>query len=124
MSKNIVLEKSFDFGLDIVKLYLKLKNEKEYILSNQLVRSATSIGANITEAQYSPSKKDFINKMNIALKEANESEYWLKLLVNAEVIKDKEYKSYYETCSEIKAILINIVKTSRASFDINDKGIV
>ena len=80
MSKNIVLGKSFDFGLDIVKLYLRLKNEKEYILSNQLVRSATSIGANITEAQYSPSKKDFINKMNIALKEANESEYWLKAL--------------------------------------------
>ena len=124
MSKNIVLGKSFDFGLDIVKLYLRLKNEKEYILSNQLVRSATSIGANITEAQYSPSKKDFINKMNIALKEANESEYWLKLLVKAEVIKDKEYKSYYATCSEIKAILIQIVKNSRASIDINDKGIV
>ena len=124
MSKNIVLEKSFDFALDIVKLYLRLKNEKEYTLSNQLVRSATSIGANITEAQYSPSKKDFINKMNIALKEANESEYWLKLLVKAEIIKDKEYRIYYDSCSEIKAILIQIVKNSRASIDINDKGIV
>lgn len=113
MSKNIVLEKSFNFGLDIIKLYLKLKNEKEYILSSQLVRSATSIGANMTEAQYSPSKKDFVNKMNIALKEANESEYWLKLLVKAEIINDKEYKIYSNDCLEIKAILINIVKNSR-----------
>ncbi len=113
MSKNIVLEKSFDFGLDIVKLYLKLKSEKEYILSNQLVRSATSIGANITEAQYSPSKKDFINKMNIALKEVNESEYWLKILVKAEIINNKDYRKYYDACSEIKAILIHIVKSSR-----------
>ncbi|MGG7057931.1 four helix bundle protein [Clostridium nigeriense] len=115
MSKNIVLDKSFNYALNIVKLYLKLKNEKEYILSNQLVRSATSIGANITEAQYAQSKKDFINKMSIALKESNESEYWLKLLSKAEIISDKEYKIYYDTCSEIKALLINIVKNSKES---------
>lgn len=115
MSKNIVLEKSFDFGLDIIKLYLKLKNEKEYILSSQLVRSATSIGANITEAQYAQSKKDFVNKMSIALKEANESDYWLNLLSKAEIISDKEYKLYYSSCLEIKAILINIVKSSKES---------
>ncbi|VYU35976.1 four helix bundle protein [Clostridium tertium] len=81
--KNAILDKSFNFSLDIVKLYLKLKNEKEYILSKQLVRSATSIGANVTEAQYAQSKKDFISKMSIALKEANESEYWINLLIKA-----------------------------------------
>ena len=115
LSKNIVLDKSFDFAVDIVKLYLRLKNEKEYILSNQLVRSATSIGANITEAQYAESKKDFISKMNISLKEANESEYWLKLLTKAEIINYEEFNLYYQACSEIKSILINIVKSSRES---------
>lgn len=115
MSKNIVLEKSFKFGLDIIKLYLKLKSEKEYILSSQLVRASTSIGANITEAQYAQSKKDFINKMSIALKEANESEYWLRLLVKAEIIGNEEYRLYSSDCSEIKAILINVVKSSRNS---------
>ena len=115
LSKNIVLDKSFDFAVDIVKLYLRLKNEKEYILSNQLVRSATSIGANITEAQYAESKKDFISKMNISLKEANESEYWLKLLAKAGIINDEEFKLYYQACLEIKSILINIVKSSRES---------
>ena len=113
MSKNIVLDKSFNFGLDIIKLYLRLKSEKKYILSNQLVRSATSIGANITEAQYAQSKKDFVNKMNIALKEANESEYWLKLLWRAEIISDKDYKLYHDESSQIKALLINIVKNSK-----------
>lgn len=111
--KNIVLEKSFNFGLDIVKLYLSLKDKREYVLSNQLVRSATSIGANITEAQYAQSKKDFINKMSIVLKEANESEYWLNLLSKAEIIIDEEYKKHIKDCIEIKILLINIVRKSK-----------
>lgn len=111
--KNIVLEKSFNFGLDIVKLYLSLKDKREYVLSNQLVRSATSIGANITEAQYAQSKKDFINKMSIVLKEANESEYWLNLLSKAEIIIDEEYKKHIKDCIEIKNLLINIVRKSK-----------
>ena len=89
MSKNAILEKSFNFGLEIVKLYLKLKDKKEYTLSNQLVRPATSIGANVTETQYAQSKKDFTNKMSIALKEANESEYWINLLSKAEIINEE-----------------------------------
>lgn len=113
MYKNIVLEKSFNFGLDIVKLYLSLKDKREYVLSNQLVRSATSIGANITEAQYAQSKKDFINKMSIVLKEANESEYWLNLLSKAEIIIDEEYKKHIKDCIEIKILLINIVRKSK-----------
>lgn len=111
--KNAILEKSFNFSLDIVKLYLKLKNEKEYILSKQLVRSATSIGANVTEAQYAQSKKDFINKMSIALKEANESEYWINLLSKAEIINEDEYKKYIKDCIEVKILLINIVRKSK-----------
>ncbi|MDU5110464.1 MAG: four helix bundle protein [Clostridium sp.] len=111
--KNAILDKSFNFSLDIVKLYLKLKNEKEYILSKQLVRSATSIGANVTEAQYAQSKKDFINKMSIALKEANESEYWLNLLSKAEIINEAEYKKYITHCIEVKILLINIVRKSK-----------
>lgn len=111
--KNAILDKSFNFSLDIVKLYLKLKNEKEYILSKQLVRSATSIGANVTEAQYAQSKKDFISKMSIALKEANESEYWINLLSKAEIINEDEYKKYIKGCIEVKILLINIVRKSK-----------
>lgn len=111
--KNPILEKSFNFSLDIVKLYLKLKNQKEYILSKQLVRSATSIGANVTEAQYAQSKKDFTNKMSIALKEANESEYWLKLLAKAGIINEKEQEKHIKDCIEIKILLINIVRKSK-----------
>lgn len=78
--ENIIIEKTFQFSLDIISLYKKLQNEKEYILSNQLLRSATSIGANVEEAMAAQSKKDFINKMSIASKEARETKYWLKLL--------------------------------------------
>ena len=111
--KNPILEKSFNFSLDIVKLYMKLKNEKEYILSKQLVRSATSIGANVTEAQYAQSKKDFTSKMSIALKEANEAEYWLKLLAKAGIINEEEQEKHIKDCIEIKILLINIVRKSK-----------
>jgi len=78
--ENIIIDKTFKFSLDIISLYKKLQNEKEYILSKQLLRSATSIGANVEEALAAQSKKDFINKMSIASKEARETKYWLKLL--------------------------------------------
>lgn len=79
-SKNIVKEKSFNFSLQIINLYKKLVNEKEYVISKQLLRSATSIGANIEEADARYSKKDFTAKMSIASKEARETKYWLRLL--------------------------------------------
>ncbi|WP_278600719.1 four helix bundle protein [Clostridium tertium] len=93
---------------------MKLRSKNEFTLSNQLVRSATSIGANITEAQYAQSRKDFINKMSIALKEANE-EYWLKLLSKSDIIEEIEYENYIKECLEIKMILISIVKSSKDS---------
>lgn len=115
MSKSVVLDKSFNFGLKIIKLYMKLRSKNEFTLSNQLVKSATSIGANITEAQYAQSRKDFINKMGIALKEANETEYWLKLLSKSDIIEEIEYENYIKECLEIKMILISIVKSSKDS---------
>jgi len=115
LNKSVVLDKSFNFGLKIIKLYMKLRSKNEFTLSNQLVRSATSIGANITEAQYAQSRKDFINKMSIALKEANETEYWLKLLSKSDIIEEIEYENYIKECLEIKMILISIVKSSKDS---------
>lgn len=115
LSKSVVLDKSFNFGLKIIKLYMKLRSKNEFTLSNQLVRSATSIGANITEAQYAQSRKDFINKMSIALKEANETEYWLKLLSKSDIIEEIEYENYIKEYLEIKMILISIVKSSKDS---------
>ncbi|MDU1567036.1 MULTISPECIES: four helix bundle protein [Clostridium] len=115
LSKSVVLDKSFNFGLKIIKLYMKLRSKNEFTLSNQLVRSATSIGANITEAQYAQSRKDFINEMSIALKEANETEYWLKLLSKSDIIEEIEYENYIKEYLEIKMILISIVKSSKDS---------
>jgi four helix bundle protein len=115
LSKSVVLDKSFNFGLKIIKLYMKLRSKNEFTLSNQLVRSATSIGANITEAQYAQSRKDFINEMSIALKEANETEYWLKLLAKSDIIEEIEYENYIKEYLEIKMILISIVKSSKDS---------
>lgn len=79
-SNNLIVDKTFDFAIDIIEFYIQLKNDNEFILSKQLLRSATSIGANVEEAIAAQSKKDFINKMSIAAKEARETKYWLRLL--------------------------------------------
>ena len=87
MSENIIVDKSFDFAVRIVNLNKYLYNEqKEYVLSKQLLRSGTSIGANVSEAERAQSKADFISKMSIALKEANETNYWLKLLYKTDYL--------------------------------------
>lgn len=85
--ENIIIDKTFKFSLDIISLYQKLQDEKEFILSKQLLRSETSIGANVEEASAAQSKKDFINKMSIASKEARETKYWLKLLDKSNLTK-------------------------------------
>lgn len=116
MSTNdtIIKPRSEDFALRIVKLFRVLTNDrKEYVLSRQLLRSGTSIGANITEAQYAQSRPDFISKMNIALKEAAESEYWIDLLYKAEIITKSEHKSLINDLLPIKKMLILIVKHSK-----------
>lgn len=114
MKNSIIKEKSFVFAVRIVKLYQHIsENKKEFVLSKQLVRSGTSIGANINEALQGSSKRDFINKMNISLKEAQETEYWLRLLHETHYLSDREFQSIYEDSIELLKMLTSIVKTSR-----------
>ena len=109
MQKSIIENKSFDFAIRIVKLYQYLREDKkEYVLSKQLLRSGTSIGANVSEAQRGQSKPDFYAKISIALKEANETLYWIRLLHATEYLSDKEYSSLYSDINEIISILVAI----------------
>lgn len=107
----IIENKSFDFAVRIVNLYKYLAFEKqEYVLSKQLLRSGTSIGANVSEAQKAQTKPDFNTKMNIALKEANETYYWLRLLYKTDYLSDTEFKSIEPDIKELIAILTSICK--------------
>ncbi len=112
--ENILLEKSLHFAARVVRLHNYLTKEKhETILSKQIIRSATSIGANANEAIYGISKPDFISKMHIALKETAETEYWLRLLILSDYITQKEGESLLRDCLEIKRILIASLKTAK-----------
>lgn len=114
MTENILKTKSFDFSIKIVKLYQHLSQQKqEFVLSKQLVRSWTSIWALIREAEFWQSRADFINKMSIALKEANETLYRLDILLNTEYINAIEHKSLYCLWEEILKILVASIKTSK-----------
>ena len=114
MRNNILKDKSFVFALRIVKMYKYLVDEKkEYIMSKQLLRSGTAIGALVREAEHSESKADFIHKLSISLKEANETEYWIDLLFHAKYIEEENYKSIIEDCKEMLRLLISIIKTSK-----------
>ncbi len=113
MAENLILDKSKSFAVRIVRLYKYLVEEKrEYVLSKQVLRCGTSIGANVHEAVRGQSKQDFRAKMNIALKEASEIEYWLELLKNTDFITQEQYDSINADCVEINKILISIVRTS------------
>ena len=110
---NQVLIDSKAFALRIIRLYNYLKEEKQvYVLSKQVLRSGTSIGANIRESVNAQSRMDFINKLNIALKEANETEYWLELLHESDYLDDKQFESMYNDCGKIAATLTKIIKTT------------
>lgn len=112
MKTNILLEKSLKFAARIVKLNKYLtKEKKEYVISKQIIRSATSIGANANEAIYGVSKAEFITKLHISLKETAETEYWLRLLILSEYITEKEGESLLNDCLEIKKILISSLNT-------------
>ena len=114
MDDNVIVSKSFDFALRVVNLYKYLKEEKaEFVMSKQVLRSGTSIGANVREAEQAQSRPDFINKMNIALKEASETEYWLELLYRSGFVEEAHYQSIMADCNEINRILISIVKTTK-----------
>ena len=109
---NVILQKSMEFSIRIVNLYKYLQKEKkETVLSNQLLRSGTSIGANVREGVYGQRRGDFLSKMRIALKESSETEYWLELLSRTGYINEHEYESIKEDCSEIARLLTAIVKS-------------
>ncbi|MBP5219801.1 MAG: four helix bundle protein [Bacteroidaceae bacterium] len=114
MSDNIIKDKSFAFALRIIRMYQYLREQKsEFVLSKQVLRSGTSIGANVREAEHAQSDADFIHKMNIALKEANETEYWLELLFQSDYIEESQYDSIIADCRELNKLLISIVKTMK-----------
>jgi four helix bundle protein len=111
---NILKQKSFDFAVRIVNLYKFLKKEyNEFVLSQQIISRGTAIGALIREAEHAESLKDFLHKLNISLKEANESKYWLELLYATESISKKMYDSLNKDCEELLKILIASVKTTK-----------
>ena len=111
--ENIIEIKSFNFAVRIVKLNKYLCDKNEYTLSNQLLRSGTSIGANVAEAEQAQSTADFVSKMSIALKEASETKYWLRLLKETDYITDSQYKSIFEDCVELEKILVSIIKSTK-----------
>lgn len=114
MEDNLVFAKAKKFAVRTVNLYKYLCDEKkEFILSKQLLRSGTSIGANIAEAEVAISKKEFLSKMYIAFKECNETVYWLDLLYETDYLSEAEYTSIIEDCNEIQKILSSITKTTR-----------
>ena len=112
--ENVIEVKSFNFAVRIVNLYKHLTDtKKECVLSKQLLRSGTSIGANVAEAEQAQSKPDFVSKMNIALKEASETKYWIKLLKATNYLSEEESSSILTDCVELEKILISIVKSSK-----------
>ncbi len=115
MSESKLRELSMEFSVDIIELVKNLKANKESIVSNQIGKSGTSIGANIYEAQYAQGKKDFISKLEIALKEANETSYWLELLYRTKYIDNQTYKKLSSRCSSLKAMLVASCRTAKGS---------
>ncbi len=114
--ENIVSDRSYDFALRIINLQKWLiGKKKEFTLSKQLLRSGTAVGALIREARHAQSRADFLSKMNIALKEANETEYWLMLLRDSHVISGTQFDSIHKDCDEIIRLLASIVKTTKST---------
>ena len=115
MKNNVIKDKSFDFAIRIVKLYQYLSTEKkEFTLSKQLLRSGTSIGAMVREAEHAESKSDFIHKFAIAQKEANESVYWLELLKATDYLNDKEFENINSDAIAILKLITSILKTTKS----------
>ena len=114
MKENIIKDKSFSFAIQIIQLNNELVKRKEYILSKQLIRSGTAIVALIRESEHAQSKADFINKLSIALKEANETLYWLELLVKTDFILEKDFLELSNKNEELIKLLVSIIKTSKS----------
>lgn len=111
---NLIVDKTFNFSVEIIKLFKALQNEREFIVSKQLLRSATSIGANVEEAMAAQSRKDFINKLSIASKEARETKYWLRLLDKSE-LSDQNVDYYLEEINHIINIITKIIITTKST---------
>ncbi len=111
---NLIQDRTFQFALDIIKLYIQMVEKKEYVLSKQLLRSGTSIGANVEEAIGGQSKRDFLSKMNISLKEARETNYWLRLFKESKLV-DLDFDPTLKESKEIASIISAIVKTTKQS---------
>ncbi|MEE8551937.1 MAG: four helix bundle protein [Desulfobacterales bacterium] len=115
MKENPLKDKSYQFAIRIVKLSQYLQHDKkEFVLSKQILRSGTAVGALIREAEFGQSKPDFTNKMSIALKEANETEYWLSLLNDTDFISENQFVNLQSDCKELIAMLVSTVKTSKS----------
>ena len=115
MKENVIKTKSFDFSVKIVKLYKSISSDqKEFVLSRQLLRSGTSIGAMVRESEQAESRADFIHKLSIALKEANETDYWLDLLKESDYISDLEHNQMKDDVGELLKLLTKIIKTSKS----------
>ncbi len=116
MAKGPIYEKSFAFALRVVRLYQYLCDEKhEYVMSKQLLRSGTAIGALVREAEHAESRADFIHKLSIALKEANETQYWLELLHRSDYIAPNGYASIHQDSNELIKLLASIIKTTKSN---------
>ena len=113
MAESKLRDQSLDFAVSIINLVKDLKLKKESIISNQIGRSGTSIGANIREAQYAHGKADFISKLQIALKEANETGYWLELLFHTEYISEEEFRSLDVACASLRVMLVASIRTAK-----------
>ena len=116
MKENILKDKSYKFALRIVKLYQYLANEKkEFVLSKQVLRSGTSIGANVEEANQAQSKPDFVHKLSIAQKESFETHYWIRLLRDSNLLTEKPANSLLDDCEEIQKLITSSIKTAKAN---------
>ena len=123
LKDNLIAELSKQFAVRIIKLYKYLLiDKKEYIMSKQVYRAGTSIGANIAESKNAQSKADFISKLSIALKEASETEYWLELLCDSETISEKEFKSLSQDLNVIIGTLIKIIKKTKENMEALETG--
>ena len=117
MKENKLVELSMDFSVDIINLVKFLKSNHESVIANQIGRSGTSIGANIHEAQYAQGKKDFISKLEIALKEASETGYWLELAYRTNYIDAQQYKTLSDKCSTLRIMLVSSCRTAKSNID-------
>ncbi|MCQ4923993.1 four helix bundle protein [Tissierella sp. P1] len=113
MNNNLIEDKTFKFAIDTINIYKYLSGKNEFIMSKQILRSGTSIGANVKEGIKGQSKRDFLSKMYISLKEANETEYWIQLLIATGYLDKLKHDQYLLDCQEICRILHSIVKTTK-----------